>query len=698
MAKETYTYPYSDEKGNYTFRTIGGRKVKIYENQSLADAMIESGKFKTNSKGGMRENFRKEKEKDKQEEKDLLNEINKDDTTENRNNYIDKNIDNRKKYEEEYERIDKEEKYDIEHGKAEPVREQYKEQQEQAREQARQKEDERISKYFKDQEESALKQKDYGYGFSKETLSKMSDEDLNKYIEKNQELVNEYTGKYNQDLTYDQRKTRNRQDAVWDGGMKTKYETQLKNAQEELASRNKSTSDNEEKPKYLEQRNKEAEFEKKQGIYDGSRPQNEDGSYKYKDELKENSKSTNDSYSNLDNYEVYEKADKLANETKDYELKFKIHEQLDKIDRANRRGIGYAEKPTNELRNILRENNEKINQIDRENKINSMQNTIDKTISKARESQSTNETMNNAIREKAGKEKVYTLDDGTPIDQNYMKEVYSGRSYEDIKRQNDTEKEWLKNVKPEMRERQEAFIKETDKYLDNMEKFESRISDDFSTRERQTGYPFSQGTAWEGSKSNSNLYGKDKIKAIDDEIKKAYPGIKTSRKTAQGGYTDSFTYNIVESDKPIVRNIDDFSDTEIERLYNSGYNKNWYKTKEDFKDNLKKDLESGHFDINQYHIDNDYRLTPYGKQVFKDIMKVSNAYNYDESDSMTDYFNTGHYISIGVGKDGKPYQTTNSKMNDTIRTQANVKSAWKQYLKDHPESDMSLSEFKKKNK
>ena len=36
---------YSDERGTYIWRYVGGRRVKIYAGQSLSEAMIESGKF-----------------------------------------------------------------------------------------------------------------------------------------------------------------------------------------------------------------------------------------------------------------------------------------------------------------------------------------------------------------------------------------------------------------------------------------------------------------------------------------------------------------------------------------------------------------------------------------------------------------------------------------------------------------------------
>lgn len=70
----------------------------------------------------------------------------------------------------------------------------------------------------------------------------MSNKELDEYIKKNEELVNEYTNRYNQSSQYDQRYTRNRQDTLFDSASKTKYEQQLKNAQDEKARREEETS------------------------------------------------------------------------------------------------------------------------------------------------------------------------------------------------------------------------------------------------------------------------------------------------------------------------------------------------------------------------------------------------------------------------------------------------------------------------
>ena len=65
-----YKEKFNEEDG--VWRTIGGRKVFIRKGQNLADAMIESGEFKT--KGKMRESYRKEIDKVKDERKEAKSE------------------------------------------------------------------------------------------------------------------------------------------------------------------------------------------------------------------------------------------------------------------------------------------------------------------------------------------------------------------------------------------------------------------------------------------------------------------------------------------------------------------------------------------------------------------------------------------------------------------------------------------------
>ena len=66
----------------------------------------------------------------------------------------------------------------------------------------------------------------------------------------------------------------------------------------------------------------------------------------------------------------------------------------------------------------------------------------------------------------------------------------------------------------------------------------------------------------------------------------------------------------------------------------------------------------GYDQINTYHTDNFY-----GKEnaaIFDKIVKIAKTAGdkkwYDDSDSMTDYFDTAYYVHLNVGKFGKPYE------------------------------------------
>lgn len=59
------------------------------------------------------------------------------------------------------------------------------------------------------------------------------------------------------------------------------------------------------------------------------------------------------------------------------------------------------------------------------------------------------------------------------------------------------------------------------------------------------------------------------------------------------------------------------------------------------------------FNVNHYWIDSYF--SGEAAKVFKIIRACLNLDNYDNSDSQTDYFDVGHYISIDVGSYDKPF-------------------------------------------
>lgn len=53
-------------------------------------------------------------------------------------------------------------------------------------------------------------------------------------------------------------------------------------------------------------------------------------------------------------------------------------------------------------------------------------------------------------------------------------------------------------------------------------------------------------------------------------------------------------------------------------------------------------------DINQYHIDSEDMLTEDGKEIIRVANQVIKAFNYDDSNSQVDYFDTNFYYNLKV--------------------------------------------------
>jgi hypothetical protein len=64
--------------------------------------------------------------------------------------------------------------------------------------------------------------------------------------------------------------------------------------------------------------------------------------------------------------------------------------------------------------------------------------------------------------------------------------------------------------------------------------------------------------------------------------------------------------------------------------------------------------------VNHFYIETRYNgENEKATEVLKNINHILNTDNFDESDSMTDYFHVGHYISISIGDWNKPFTLLN---------------------------------------
>ena len=65
------------------------------------------------------------------------------------------------------------------------------------------------------------------------------------------------------------------------------------------------------------------------------------------------------------------------------------------------------------------------------------------------------------------------------------------------------------------------------------------------------------------------------------------------------------------------------------------------------------DFGSEYTQVNVYHVDRFY--SGKAKEFLTKAVEILNTGNYDNSDSVTDYHDVGHYISINVGRWDKAY-------------------------------------------
>ena len=218
------------------------------------------------------------------------------------------------------------------------------------------------------------------------------------------------------------------------------------------------------------------------------------------------------------------------------------------------------------------------------------------------------------------------------------------------------------------------------------------------------------GYGWEGVNSRQNLTTSEQAKAITDTMKKKYPDVKVARKSDVYSGGSSIDFNIMSSDKDIFISEKDIDKLGNEQLYNTDITRGYgfdrwaednvpsYRTEhtysvDDVKRYAKEQLNYARTHENQNVTGKEWYLNDYGKKVVSDLNKEANSYTYDDSDGMIDYFNHGTYMSVSIGKWNKPYEVKGNSITSALKNKA-----YQKYMKEHPGSKMTLTDFKKSQK
>lgn len=608
MAKD-----YDKEDG--VWRTIGGRKVFIRKGQNLADAMIESGKFKgQKNKPGMRESYRKEKEKDIQEQKDLAKKFQESETDKDYYAFLNKVEDNGEKYDKTLEERIKEKQRNDEIDKqrgTEPLREQYRQE---------------------GQEDLERKQGWLNY--------------RNRY----QESINRST---NPD---------NRKKYVEERDMAEKYYNDARNnlnqkAEKLLSQKDKSTNEKSLEQQYaddLHNGKTKGTFQQWRDKRNGKEPttQEEINNLERIGERKPtNEKARKDAfdYSREEVTKAYEtmreKMQKHMNNNEDHwsGKEYTNAEFLAHLEDANWHG---------EMKQ-LREANltpEQLTEIKDKTTLSSWgvgseltgKENVQKMIDSVK-NKSTNETMNNAIREKASKNNT--------IPRDYEKITYTQKIDTNAGKKGDK----FELYKDENGQTHTKNLRTGETYQANMSMMKSPEAVEINdVVKKQTSNKYEGTKRWGFGYAND-----DNVPVYNNKI----------------DYTGDFTH----------ANLQTLSDSELKEALNK-------QTELLNKANAEKVGDRRTRNGRMQAIFNKSEKLQYNNGVNKIKEELVRRQNEKYPQYKGTPYEVKYYSLEDVMKD------KDSPLNQYIRNKANEKKAYKQYLKEHPESKMSLKEFRSMNK
>lgn len=170
------------------------------------------------------------------------------------------------------------------------------------------------------------------------------------------------------------------------------------------------------------------------------------------------------------------------------------------------------------------------------------------------------------------------------------------------------------------------------------------------------------GRGWQGVNYKDNLSVKDIAKIIRHELKQKYKNAKFSITTDGNYLASNIDITLVADNKTPYNDIETIKNSEGFKKYVEY----WNMTDKEIETEIEHiDSEITKFDrthnINQYHIDSDYLLNDYAKEMFSYIVDLCNSFNYNDSDSQVDYYDVGFYMDLRIGKYDKHFTLVEGK-------------------------------------
>lgn len=138
---------------------------------------------------------------------------------------------------------------------------------------------------------------------------------------------------------------------------------------------------------------------------------------------------------------------------------------------------------------------------------------------------------------------------------------------------------------------------------------------------------------WKGKNYDSSLSTADIAKLIRQYVKQAYPLHKFSVTRRYFSMGSSISVSLMESPHPVFAEGKEPKDGHVQNA-------------------------PAYFEQKRWAFDDEPRcvLTEQAITVLQDVQAFINSYNYDDSDSMIDYFSTNFYSDLDIGKWDKPFK------------------------------------------
>lgn len=190
---------------------------------------------------------------------------------------------------------------------------------------------------------------------------------------------------------------------------------------------------------------------------------------------------------------------------------------------------------------------------------------------------------------------------------------------------------------------------------------------------------------WEGSRYNSSMSTTEISKAIKIYCKEKYPTWKFSVTSKYFAGGSSIDVSIMEAPEQIF---DLGACRKAYTEYNDLRDTYGYTGSRGLSINIDKMFaeDKVHWQLNS--VNDRYReyFTEYGFSVLEDVYKFMQSYNYDDSDSMTDYFDCNFYDSLNIGKWNKGFKIVPKTARIKNTESAPAKKAGKKDTKQESEA------------